>query len=61
MFSSRQHHKLMQWAILVPDTQKNESALEDESSVEREGPFYFLFSDKDGEKIRSRKQTFRSE
>ncbi|EEW8435188.1 exonuclease, partial [Escherichia coli] len=34
----------------VPDTQKNESALEDESSVEREGPFYFLFSDKDGEK-----------
>ncbi len=29
----------------VPDTQKNESALEDESSVQREGPFYFLFSE----------------
>ncbi|MBM3038725.1 exonuclease, partial [Escherichia coli] len=34
----------------VSDTQKNESALEDEPSVEREGPFYFLFTDKDGEK-----------
>ncbi|EEW0954554.1 exonuclease [Escherichia coli] len=34
----------------VSDTQKNESTLETESSVEREGPFYFLFTDKDGEK-----------
>ncbi|MEI8418986.1 3'-5' exoribonuclease [Escherichia coli] len=34
----------------VSDTQKNESALEAEPSVEREGPFYFLFTDKDGEK-----------
>ncbi|WKU77966.1 3'-5' exoribonuclease [Escherichia albertii] len=34
----------------VSDTQKNESALETEPSVEPEGPFYFLFTDKDGEK-----------
>ncbi|HCC4838182.1 TPA: 3'-5' exoribonuclease [Escherichia coli] len=34
----------------VSDTQKNESALETEPSIEREGPFYFLFTDKDGEK-----------
>ncbi|HGC1892122.1 TPA: 3'-5' exoribonuclease [Escherichia coli] len=34
----------------VSDTQKNESTLETEPSVEREGPFYFLFTDKDGEK-----------
>ncbi|HAN3963419.1 TPA: 3'-5' exoribonuclease domain-containing protein [Escherichia coli] len=34
----------------VSDTQKNESALEAEPSVEREGPFYFLFTDKNGEK-----------
>ncbi|HAX5201270.1 TPA: exonuclease [Escherichia coli] len=34
----------------VSDTKKNESALETEPSVEREGPFYFLFTDKDGEK-----------
>ncbi|MGU4533401.1 3'-5' exoribonuclease domain-containing protein [Escherichia coli] len=34
----------------VSDTQKNESALETEPSVEREGPFYFLFTDKDGKK-----------
>ncbi|EJQ0322226.1 3'-5' exoribonuclease, partial [Escherichia coli] len=34
----------------VSDTQKNESVLETEPSVEREGPFYFLFTDKDGEK-----------
>ncbi|MEZ2936792.1 3'-5' exoribonuclease domain-containing protein [Escherichia coli] len=34
----------------VSDIQKNESALETEPSVEREGPFYFLFTDKDGEK-----------
>ncbi|HHC4747082.1 TPA: 3'-5' exoribonuclease, partial [Escherichia albertii] len=34
----------------VSGTQKNESALEAEPSVEREGPFYFLFTDKDGEK-----------
>ncbi len=34
----------------VCDTQKNESTLETEPSVEREGPFYFLFTDKDGEK-----------
>ena len=34
----------------VSDTPKNESALETEPSVEREGPFYFLFTDKDGEK-----------
>ncbi|HDW8104195.1 TPA: exonuclease, partial [Escherichia coli] len=34
----------------VSDTQKNESSLETEPSVEREGPFYFLFTDKDGEK-----------
>ncbi|QMS34545.1 3'-5' exoribonuclease [Escherichia coli] len=34
----------------VSDTQKNESTLETEPSVEREGPFYFLFTDEDGEK-----------
>ncbi|EIX7349267.1 3'-5' exoribonuclease [Escherichia coli] len=34
----------------VSDAQKNESILEAEPSVEREGPFYFLFTDKDGEK-----------
>ncbi|MCQ5654733.1 3'-5' exoribonuclease [Escherichia coli] len=34
----------------VSDTQKNESTLETEPSVEREGPFYFLFTDKGGEK-----------
>ncbi|STK11266.1 putative exonuclease from phage origin [Escherichia coli] len=34
----------------VSGTQKNESALEAEPSVEREGPFYFLFTDKDSEK-----------
>ncbi|MCZ9131690.1 3'-5' exoribonuclease [Escherichia albertii] len=34
----------------VSGTQKNESALGAEPSVEREGPFYFLFTDKDGEK-----------
>lgn len=34
----------------VSGPQKNESALEAEPSVEREGPFYFLFTDKDGEK-----------
>ncbi|EFH2540053.1 exonuclease [Escherichia coli] len=34
----------------VSDTQKNESTLETGPSVEREGPFYFLFTDKDGEK-----------
>ncbi|EHK7517863.1 3'-5' exoribonuclease [Escherichia coli] len=34
----------------VSDTPKNESTLETGPSVEREGPFYFLFTDKDGEK-----------
>ncbi len=34
----------------VSDTQKNESTLETEPSVEREGPLYLLFTDKDGEK-----------
>ena len=34
----------------VSDIQKNETAPEAEPSVEREGPFYFLFADKDGEK-----------
>ncbi|EPU2852735.1 3'-5' exoribonuclease domain-containing protein [Escherichia coli] len=32
------------------DTQKNEILVEAEPSVEREGPFYFVFTDKDGEK-----------
>ncbi|AHG15174.1 exonuclease [Escherichia coli] len=32
------------------DIPKNETAPEAEPSVEREGPFYFLFTDKDGEK-----------
>lgn len=32
------------------DTQKNEIQVEAEPSVEREGPFYFVFADKDGEK-----------
>ncbi|AQW72570.1 3'-5' exoribonuclease [Escherichia coli] len=35
----------------VSDTKKNESTLETEPSVEREGPFYFLFTDKNGEKF----------
>ncbi|ENH02456.1 putative exodeoxyribonuclease 8 domain protein, partial [Escherichia coli P0301867.7] len=34
----------------IPDNEKNETAPEAEPSVEREGPFYFLFADKDGEK-----------
>ncbi|KAA9891528.1 exodeoxyribonuclease, partial [Escherichia coli] len=34
----------------VSDIPKNETAPEVEPSVEREGPFYFLFTDKDGEK-----------
>ncbi|HAI5232214.1 TPA: exonuclease VIII, partial [Escherichia coli] len=34
----------------VSDIPKNETAPEAEPSVEREGPFYFLFADKDGEK-----------
>lgn len=33
----------------VSDIPKNETAPEAEPSVEREGPFYFLFADKDGE------------
>ncbi|HBL7810365.1 TPA: 3'-5' exoribonuclease [Escherichia coli] len=34
----------------VSDIPKNETAPEAEPPVEREGPFYFLFADKDGEK-----------
>ncbi|EFJ6032424.1 exonuclease, partial [Escherichia coli] len=34
----------------IPDNEKNECKVEVEPSVEREGPFYFLFTDKDGEK-----------
>ncbi|OSK93196.1 exonuclease [Escherichia coli] len=34
----------------MSDNEKNECEVEAESSVEREGPFYFLFTDKDGEK-----------
>ncbi|EEZ4274056.1 exonuclease [Escherichia coli] len=34
----------------IPDNEKTECKVEDEPSVEREGPFYFLFTDKDGEK-----------
>ena len=34
----------------VSDIPKNETAPEAEPSVGREGPFYFLFADKDGEK-----------
>ncbi|EJB8049435.1 3'-5' exoribonuclease [Escherichia coli] len=34
----------------MPDNEKTEFKVEVEPSVEREGPFYFLFSDKDGEK-----------
>ncbi|MDI0786686.1 3'-5' exoribonuclease, partial [Escherichia coli] len=34
----------------IPDNEKTECKVEVEPSVEREGPFYFLFSDKDGEK-----------
>ncbi|HFO6262045.1 TPA: 3'-5' exoribonuclease, partial [Escherichia coli] len=34
----------------IQDNEKTECKVEVESSVEREGPFYFLFSDKDGEK-----------
>lgn len=49
MFSSRQQ-QTDSVETEVSDTQKNESALETEPSVEREGPFYFLFTDKDGEK-----------
>lgn len=49
MFSSHQKHKLMQWKLRYLISQ-NETAPEAEPSVEREGPFYFLFADKDGEK-----------
>ena len=34
----------------IPDNEKTECKVEIEPSVEREGPFYFLFTDKDGEK-----------
>ncbi|EJH9665065.1 3'-5' exoribonuclease [Escherichia coli] len=34
----------------MPDNEKTERKVEVEPSVEREGPFYFLFTDKDGEK-----------
>ncbi|BDB51145.1 TPA: 3'-5' exoribonuclease [Escherichia coli] len=34
----------------MPDNEKTECEVEDEPSVEREGPFYFLFTDKGGEK-----------
>ncbi|HGC2762882.1 TPA: 3'-5' exoribonuclease, partial [Escherichia coli] len=34
----------------MPDNEKTECEVEVEPSVEREGPFYFLFTDKDGEK-----------
>ncbi|EPR6135779.1 exonuclease, partial [Escherichia coli] len=34
----------------IPDNEKTECKVEVEASVEREGPFYFLFTDKDGEK-----------
>ncbi|END1617768.1 3'-5' exoribonuclease, partial [Escherichia coli] len=34
----------------MPNNEKTECEVEAESSVEREGPFYFLFTDKDGEK-----------
>ncbi len=33
----------------IPDNEKTECKVEVEPSVEREGPFYFLFTDKDGE------------
>ena len=34
----------------MPDNEKTECKVEVEPSVEREGPFYFVFTDKDGEK-----------
>ncbi|CUA00659.1 exonuclease from phage origin [Escherichia coli] len=34
----------------IPGNEKTECKVEVEPSVEREGPFYFLFTDKDGEK-----------
>lgn len=34
----------------IPDNEKTECKVEVEPSVEREGPFYFLFTDKDGGK-----------
>lgn len=34
----------------IQDNEKTECKVETEPSVEREGPFYFLFTDKDGEK-----------
>ncbi len=34
----------------MPDNEKTECEVETEPSVEREGPFYFIFTDKDGEK-----------
>ncbi|EIC3110535.1 exonuclease, partial [Escherichia coli] len=34
----------------IPDNEKTECKVEVEPSVEREGPFYFLFTDKDCEK-----------
>ncbi|EHT2940805.1 3'-5' exoribonuclease [Escherichia coli] len=34
----------------IPDNEKTECKVEVEPSIEREGPFYFLFTDKDGEK-----------
>ncbi len=58
MLSSSQQHKLLQWRRQNPILKKNEILVEAEPSVEREGPFYFVFTDKGGEKIRQGKQTF---
>ncbi len=49
ILSRRQYQKLMQWKRQFQTT-KTECKVEVEPSVEREGPFYFLFTDKDGEK-----------
>ncbi|STI46606.1 Exonuclease RNase T and DNA polymerase III [Escherichia coli] len=57
MFSSHQKHKQMPVETEVSDIPKNETAPEAEPSVEREGPFYFLFTRQGWRKIRSRKQT----
>ena len=47
---SHQQYKLMRVETEIPDNQKPNAKWKREPSVEREGPFYFLFADKDGEK-----------
>ncbi len=50
ILSRRQYQKLMQWKRQFQTTKKPNAKWKSNHLVEREGPFYFLFTDKDGEK-----------